>query len=69
MVTDAEADSGPVLASADDPRVTLVGRFLRAFRLDEVPQFINVLRGEMSVAGPRPERPEFVEEFRTGVTH
>ena len=64
MVVDAEAQSGPVLASADDPRVTRVGRFLRAFRLDEVPQFINVLRGEMSVVGPRPERPEFVEQFR-----
>lgn len=63
MVEDAEARSGPVLASANDPRVTRVGRILRATRLDELPQLVNVLKGEMSLVGPRPERPFFVEEF------
>jgi putative colanic acid biosynthesis UDP-glucose lipid carrier transferase len=60
----AEAGSGPVWSSRDDGRATPFGAFLRRFSLDELPQFINVLRGEMSIVGPRPERPEFVERFR-----
>lgn len=63
MVVDAEAQSGPVLASEDDPRVTRIGRFLRRVRLDELPQIFNILRGEMSFIGPRPERPHFVSQF------
>lgn len=61
MAPDAERDYGAVWASRTDQRVTPAGRFLRRTRLDELPQVINVLRGEMSVIGPRPERPEFVE--------
>ncbi len=57
MYLDAEARTGPVWARKDDPRVTRVGRFLRQTRLDEIPQLVNVLRGEMSLIGPRPERP------------
>jgi Undecaprenyl-phosphate glucose phosphotransferase len=64
MRVDAEAGSGPVWAKADDPRRTSLGRYLRASSLDELPQLFNVLRGEMSLVGPRPERPLFVEEFR-----
>lgn len=63
MVQDAEKKTGPVLAADNDPRITPVGKFLRATRLDELPQLFNVLKGEMSFVGPRPERPVFVEEF------
>jgi Undecaprenyl-phosphate glucose phosphotransferase len=67
MRADAEADTGPVWARVDDPRRTRLGGILRRFSLDELPQLINVLRGEMSLVGPRPERPVFVEEFRRKV--
>ena len=67
MVSDAESETGPVWAAERDSRTTGVGRFLRAFRLDELPQVINILRGEMSVVGPRPERPELVERFSRDV--
>ena len=64
MRTDAEGSTGPVWASRDDDRCTPPGRFLRRFNLDELPQFWNVLRGNMSLVGPRPERPHFVDQFR-----
>lgn len=63
MVLEAEQGTGPVWVQEDDPRVTRVGRVLRALHLDEVPQCINFLRGDMSLVGPRPERPYFVERF------
>lgn len=64
MHEDAEARTGPVFSTQNDDRTTRIGRFLRATRLDELPQLYNVLKGEMSIVGPRPERPVFVEKFK-----
>ena len=64
MIRDAEKLSGPTWASRKDPRVTRIGRVMRTLRLDELPQLFNVLQGEMSFVGPRPERPEYVDPTR-----
>jgi lipopolysaccharide/colanic/teichoic acid biosynthesis glycosyltransferase len=69
MYQDCERLSGPQWSSQDDPRVTPVGRYLRLTHLDELPQLLNVLRGEMSLVGPRPERPEFVTELDKAIPH
>jgi lipopolysaccharide/colanic/teichoic acid biosynthesis glycosyltransferase len=63
MTVDAESEGKPVWARENDQRVTRVGAFIRKYRIDELPQIFNVLRGEMSFVGPRPERPGFVEEL------
>lgn len=67
MVNDAERESGAALAQKNDPRITRVGNFLRKTRLDELPQFINVIRGDMSIVGPRPERPGFYQKLETAI--
>jgi Undecaprenyl-phosphate glucose phosphotransferase len=64
MVDEAEKETGPVFATSDDPRRTRVGAWLRRHNLDELPQLLNVLLGDMSLVGPRPERPPFVQQFR-----
>jgi len=64
MMVNAEKKTGPTWAQQVDPRVTRLGRFLRALHFDEVPQCINILKGDMSLVGPRPERPFFVDQFK-----
>jgi len=63
MVSDAEKISGPVWSTKDDPRITRFGKFIRKVRIDEIPQMLNILKGDMSFVGPRPERPFFVEKL------
>jgi len=67
MRVDAEAETGPVFAAEKDPRITKIGAFLRSRNLDELPQLLNVLRGDMTLVGPRPERPHFVQQFKEDI--
>lgn len=67
MVQDAEKESGAVWADDKDPRITKIGRLMRRSRIDEIPQLLNVFKGDMSMVGPRPEREEFIKGFREKV--
>jgi exopolysaccharide biosynthesis polyprenyl glycosylphosphotransferase len=69
MVDDAEKESGPVWAQCDDPRVTRVGKFIRKWRIDEFPQIFNVIKGQMSFVGPRPERAFFVKDLEAVIPY
>jgi len=69
MSQDAEASVGPVWATEGDPRVTYVGRIIRKLRIDEIPQMVNVLKGEMRFVGPRPERPFFVAKLEKTIPY
>lgn len=69
MKPDSEKDTGPIWTMEGDPRRLRVGKFLRAWNIDEIPQFWNVLKGDMSLVGPRPERPELIEKFRDEIPH
>ena len=67
MRPDAEAKTGPVFTQEGDERCTRIGKFLRCYNIDELPQLFNVLKGDMSLVGPRPERPYFVDQFKDGI--
>jgi exopolysaccharide biosynthesis polyprenyl glycosylphosphotransferase len=69
MLADAEAETGPVWATVNDPRVTRVGKIIRTLRIDEIPQMVNVLKGEMSFVGPRPERAYFVDQLKEKIPY
>jgi lipopolysaccharide/colanic/teichoic acid biosynthesis glycosyltransferase len=69
MRNDAEAASGPVFAGKGDPRITRIGKIIRKIRLDEIPQFINIFKGDMDFVGPRPERPFFVKQLEERVPY
>ena len=69
MEVDAEKDTGPVWAREDDFRVTRVGKFIRKLHIDEIPQMVNVLKGDMSFVGPRPERPYFVKQLSKKIAY
>ena len=69
MIVDAEADGKAVWADENDDRITRVGRLIRKYRFDEIPQILNVLRGQMSIVGPRPERSEFLQELSDAIPY